>query len=162
MQHSRSSTHSDIAAIFQAAFYIAMVSLLQRKTVFPVRQKHDHKSINTNSFSKGVMNFLSSRRSDKERLVQRGCFMESIQGDSAGQVITQAPGTSAGRDAYGTYSERQVSSQPCCPCSNRPPPPLRGGYTASSRYSCHCFGVYGHWNRENVKKHSRGRAKAAS
>ena len=69
------------------------------------------------------MNFLSSRGSDKERLVQRSCFMESIQGNSAGQVITQAPETSAGRDAYGTYSERRVSSQPCCPCSNRPPPP---------------------------------------
>lgn len=36
-------THSDIAAISQAPFYITMVSLLQRKTVFPVRQKHDHK-----------------------------------------------------------------------------------------------------------------------
>ena len=61
---------------------------------------------------------------EKELLVLRSCLMESIQGHSASQVITQAPETSAGRDTYGTYSGRPVSSQPCCPCSsNRPPPP---------------------------------------
>ena len=50
--------------------------------------------------------------------------MESIRGNSAGQAVTQGPGTSASRDAYGIYSGRVVSSQPCCPCSsNRPPPP---------------------------------------
>ena len=71
--------------------------------------------------------------------------MESIQGNSAGQVITQAPGTSAGRDAYGTYFGRpvSVSSEPCCPCSsNRPPPtyeeatqPAQGNSVAALVYT---------------------------